>query len=292
MDFTYEKAASLTEALRLKARYGERGVFVAGGTDLLVDIRNDNLPIKPQVIIDISELAEIDYIKLENGSIRIGAGTMIADIQKSPLAEENASVLVKACREFANPLIKNRATLGGNLINASPAADMAPPLLVLGARVVLKSVHHNRELLLEDFFLDVKQTAQDSDELLTEIKFEASQGRQFEFLKLGQRNGTSIAIASLAIGFNVADGIIRAPKVAVGSVASTPLRAGNTELVLNGVEPSPGNIRKAGDALKKEINPITDIRGTDEYRREMVARLLMMAFHNLGYVRGEAGGTE
>ena len=292
MGFTYEKAASLTEALRLKARCGERGVFVAGGTDLLVDIRNDMLSVEPQVIIDISELEEIDYIKLENGNIRIGAGTKIADIQKSPLLERSALVLVKACREFANPLIKNRATLGGNLINASPAADMAPPLLVLGAKVVLKSVKQERELPLEDFLIAVKQTAQDSDELLIEIIFKATPNRRFEFLKLGQRNGTSIAIASLAIGFDVAEGIIRAPIIAVGSVAPTPLRAYNTEAVLAGVEPSPGNIRNAGEALKKGINPITDIRGADEYRREMVACLLMMAFNNPGYIQGVAGGTE
>ena len=287
MDFIYEKAGSLAEALRLKAEYKEDGVFIAGGTNLLVDMRNNVLKPEPKAVIDISELDEINYIRHEDSQIKIGAATKISEIQKSSIVQRNAPVLFKACREFANPLIKNRATLGGNLINASPAADMATPLLVLGTNVVLKSVNGEREISLEALFSGVKRTNHRSDELLTEIRFNEAQGKKCEFLKLGQRNGTAISIASLALMFDVADGAIKDTRVALGSVAPVPLRARKTEDALHGVEPSLGNIKQAGDILKHEVNPITDIRGSAEYRREVSALLLLMAFQNLGYIRSE-----
>ncbi len=283
MNFIYEKAGSLAEALRLKAGYKENGAFIAGGTDLLVDMRNNLLAPEPKAVIDISDLDEINYIRQENGQIRIGAGVKIAEIQKSPVVQTNAAVLSQACREFANPLVKKRATLGGNLINASPAADMAPPLLVLGAKVTLKSVSVEREIPLEEFFLGVKKTSDKSNELLTEVRFNKAQGEKYEFLKLGQRNGTSISIACLALMFEVTDDTIKDPRVALGSVAPTALRACRTENALNGVEPLIGNIRRAGDILRHEINPITDIRGSAEYRREISALLLLLAFQNQGY---------
>jgi len=287
MDFIYEKAGSLAEALKLKAKYKEKGVFIAGGTDLLVDMRNNVLESEPKAVIDISDLNEINYIRQENGHIRIGAGTRISEIQKSSIVQRNVLLLLKACREFANPLIKNRASLGGNLINASPAADMATPLLILGAKVVLKSVNGERVMSLEEFFSGVKRTNHRNDELLTEIRFNEAQGKRCEFLKMGQRNGTSIAIASLSIMFDVADGVIKDPRVALGSVAPVPFRAHKTEGALNGVKPSLGNIKRVGNILKREVNPITDIRGSSEYRREMAALLLLMAFQNLGYARSE-----
>jgi len=281
MDFIYEKVGSLIEALRLKAGYKENGAFIAGGTDLLVEMRENLLQPEPKAVIDISDLDEINYIRQEDGEIKIGAGTRISEIQKSLIVQTNAPILFKACREFANPLIKNRASLGGNLINASPAADMATPLLVLGAKVVLKSVNGERVMSLEEFFSGVKRTNHRNDELLTEIRFSEVQGKRCEFLKMGQRNGTSIAIASLSIMFELADGVIKEPRVALGSVAPVPVRAHETEGALHGVEPSLGNIKRAGDTLKREVNPITDIRGSAEYRREMAASLLLMAFQNL-----------
>jgi len=289
MDFIYEKAISLAEALRFKAQYGERGIFIAGGTNLMVDIRNSVPETTPQAIIDISDLDEINYVRQGNGCIRIGAGTKIAEIQKSPVVQGSAPVLAKACREFANPLIKNRATIGGNLVNASPAADMAPSLLILGAKVVLKGLDQERELPLEKFLLGVNKTAQENTELLVEVKFEVTEGKHYEFLKLGQRNGMSIAIASLALLFEATGGVITKPMIALGSVAPTPIRAYKTESALGGVEPSMVNIKRVGDILRREANPITDIRGSAEYRREMAAQLLLMAFQNLGYAQEESG---
>jgi len=284
MDFVYKKAGSLDEALDLKSRYGESGVFIAGGTDLLVDIRNNAVRPELKAVIDISSLDEITYIRQENSQIKIGAVTTISEIQRSPIVQRNAPILFKACKKFANPLIKNIATLGGNLINASPAADMATPLLTLGAEVVLKSIDGERVVPLEGFLGGVKKTNHRSDELLTEIRLNEAQGKRCEFLKMGKRNGTSISIVSLSLMFDVTDGVIKDDlKLALGSVAPVPLRAHRTEDALHSVEPSLENIKRAGDILKDEVSPITDVRGSGGYRREMSALLLLMAFQNLGY---------
>ena len=283
MDFIYERVESVEHALKLKAGYGKGGVFMAGGTDVLVDIRNGIL--KPKALIDISCLDELSYIRQQDGQIRVGSGTGIAEIQKSPIIQSHAAVLFKACDRFANPLIKNRATLGGNLICASPAADMAPPLLVLEAEVVLRSSRGERILPIEELFCGVKQTAQRDDELLTEVRFNQAREKKSEFLKLGLRNGTCLSIVSLAMTCNVAGGVITEPRIALGSVAPSPLRARSTERVLSNAEPTVANIGRAGDTVKGEVKPITDIRGSAEYRRQMSAALLLMAFQNLGYAQ-------
>jgi len=284
VDFLYEKARSLREALELKSKYRENAVFIAGGTALLVDIRNDVLKPEPEAVIDISALDEIDYIRQEGSQISIGAVTKISALQKSPIVQKSAPILSQACKQFANPLIRNRATLGGNLINASPAADMATPLLTLGATILLKSIDGERTIPVEEFFSGVKRTNHRNDELLAGVRFNETQGKRCQFLKMGQRNGTAISLVSLSLMFDVADGVIKDDlKLALGSVAPTPIRAYRTEDALHGVGPSLENIKRAGNILKDEVNPISDVRGSAEYRREMSAALLQIAFQNLGY---------
>jgi len=283
----YKKAESLEEALELKNRHGEGGVFIAGGTDLLVDIRNNTLEPQPEIVIDISCLEEIDFIKRQDGRISIGAAVTLSEIEKSPMIRSYAPVLVQACQKCANPLIRNKATLGGNLVNASPAADTATPLLVLGASAVLRSINGERIIPLEDFFSDVKKTNHKNNELLTELRFDVAQEKKCRFLKLGQRNGTSISIVSLSLIFDISDGIINNDlKIALGSVAPVPLRAYRTEEILRGSKPSPENIKKAGSVIKDEVSPISDVRASSDYRREMSAVLLRLAFQNLGFGHG------
>jgi len=280
----YKKAESLEEALQLKSDYGESGLFIAGGTDLLVDIRNNALETEPEAIIDISSLDDINYVRREDDQISIGAATTLSGIEKSPVIRSEAPILSKASQQCANPLIRNTATLGGNLVNASPAADMATPLLVLDAQVVLKNINGERVIPLEEFFAGVKKTNHRSNELLVKLKFNNVQERKGEFLKMGQRNGTSISIVSLCLLFGMENGVIKDDlKLALGSVAPVPMRAYRTEEMLRGAEPSPANINKAGDILKSEVNPISDVRGSADYRREMSAVLLQTAFQNLGY---------
>jgi carbon-monoxide dehydrogenase medium subunit len=284
VNFLYEKARSLKEALELKSKYRENAVFIAGGTALLVDIRNDVFKPEPRAVIDISDLDEIDYIRQEGSQISIGAVAKISAIKKSPIVQKSAPILSQACNQFANPLIRNRATMGGNLINASPAADMATPLLTLGATILLKSIDGERTIPVEEFFSGVKRTNHRNDELLAGVRFNGTQGKRYQFLKMGQRNGTAISLVSLSLMFDVADGVIKDDlKLALGAVAPMPIRAYRTEDALRGVGPSLENIKRAGNILKDEVNPISDVRGSAEYRREMSAALLQIAFQNLGY---------
>jgi carbon-monoxide dehydrogenase medium subunit len=284
VDFLYKKARSLKEALELKSKYRENAVFIAGGTALLVDIRNDVFKPEPRAVIDISDLDEIDYIRQEGSQISIGAVAKISAIKKSPIVQKSAPILSQVCKQFANPLIRNRATMGGNLINASPAADMATPLLTLGATILLKSIDGERTIPMEEFFSGVKRTNHRDDELLAGVRFNGTQGKRYQFLKMGQRNGTAISLVSLSLMFDVADGVIKDDlKLALGAVAPMPIRAYRTEDALRGVGPSLENIKRAGNILKDEVNPISDVRGSAEYRREMSAALLQIAFQNLGY---------
>jgi carbon-monoxide dehydrogenase medium subunit len=284
VNFLYEKARSLKEALELKSKYRENAVFIAGGTALLVDIRNDVFKPEPRAVIDISDLDEIDYIRQEGSQISIGAVAKISAIKKSPIVQKSAPILSQVCKQFANPLIRNRATMGGNLINASPAADMATPLLTLGATILLKSIDGERTIPMEEFFSGVKRTNHRDDELLAGVRFNGTQGKRYQFLKMGQRNGTAISLVSLSLMFDVADGVIKDDlKLALGAVAPMPIRAYRTEDALRGVGPSLENIKRAGNILKDEVNPISDVRGSAEYRREMSAALLQIAFQNLGY---------
>jgi carbon-monoxide dehydrogenase medium subunit len=284
VDFIYEKARSLRETLELKSKYGKNAVFIAGGTALLVDIRNDVLKPEPEAIIDISAVEEIRYIRQEGSRISIGAAAKISTILKSSIMQKSAPILSQACKQFANPLIRNRATLGGNLINASPAADMATPLLTLGATIILESIRGKRMIPVEEFFLGAKKTNHRDDELLAGVRFDETQGKRCQFLKMGQRNGTAVSLVSLSLMLDVANGVIKDDlKLALGSVAPLPVRAYRTEEALRGVAPSLENIKRAGSILKDEVNPISDVRGSAEYRREMSAALLQIAFQNLGY---------
>lgn len=278
-DFVFLKAESISDALKLKDEYKEEASFIAGGTDLLVDLRNEK--VEPEALIDISDLSELVFVKENDGEIEIGACTSIYKIQESAAIQRKSPILYEACKELANPLIKNRGTLGGNLINASPAADTAPPLMVLGAEAVLGSVEGERTMPLEELFLGVKKTCLKDNEMLKKIRFEESGERKGAFLKVGQRVGSTISIASLSILTGLDGDKIVNPKIAMGSVAPTPIRTRKTEEVLSDEEIIPSTVEKASDTIKQEVSPISDVRGSANYRAEVSEALLKKALESL-----------
>ena len=162
------KSKSLDEALKLLETYGDKSKIIAGGTDLVIELRNHQ--INPKVIIDISSIDEIRYIKEEKGYIHIGAGTTFTDIAYSKLLDDKLEALKKSSRLVGSPLIRNKATVGGNICNGSPAADIVPPLLALEASVVIKSSYNAREIKLEDMLLDKGKVNLSQNEILTDIK--------------------------------------------------------------------------------------------------------------------------
>jgi carbon-monoxide dehydrogenase medium subunit len=281
--FEYYRPSTLEEAVALQARHDGELCFLAGGTDLLVKMKEGKL--RYGVLVDIKRIPEMGSIRPENGVIRLGAAVTSRAIARSPLVRERLPLLSRALGLLGSMQIGNRATIGGNLCNASPAADSAPPLLVLGASVKLIGARGERKVPLENFFLDPGKTVMDR-EMLTEIQVPAAsaQGRGF-FYKLGLRAAPEdIALVSVAL-FGVPDAggkNWQDLRIALGALAPTAIRALHAEEALRG---QPIGRKSAADASRlaaeKDSNPITDIRASAKYRRAMVELLVRRALEQV-----------
>jgi carbon-monoxide dehydrogenase medium subunit len=291
-EFELVRPRALSEALALLAEYGADALPVAGGTNVVVDLRNGGY--RPEVLVDIGRLAELRGIRRDDGHVIVGAGTTISELLNSPLIAEHAAILRQAAAVFANPLIRNRATIGGNLADASPAADTAPPLLALAAEVELASTSGTRRVPLNDFLVGVRQTLRRPDELLTAIRWPAPPAfRSWEeqvfspqlwkvrgaYYKIGLRKADAISVLSAAVMVerDVA-GLCRRAAIALGAVAPRPFRATEAEATLVGQPLTSDVIAEAARLAAAATRPISDIRGSANYRRrvtEVVVRRLL-----------------
>jgi carbon-monoxide dehydrogenase medium subunit len=227
--------------------------------------------------VDIGALPELAGISGADQGLAIGGGVTVGELLASPLVAERAPALGQAAREFADFLTRNRATLGGNLANASPGADLVVPLLALDARVVLAGPGGERALSLDAFLRGPRQTALGPGELVRAVVVPVAGGRQF-FYKLGLKRGGAIAVVSVATRLELADdGRCRAAAVALGAVAPRPFRASEAEAALRGQPLTPDRIARAADLAAAAARPISDVRGGDDYRRAMVRALVARA---------------
>ena len=241
---------------------------LAGGTCLLVDLRKRTTA--AETLLDLSKIRDLSGIRIEDDELVIGARTTIADLLFDPLVEEHAGVLHEACRTFAAPLVRNRATLGGNIAHASPAADAAPPLLVLDAMIELQAIGRRRVVPITRFFTGPCETARREDELLTAIRIPLAAQAHHAYIKLGQRKADSISVVSVAC-MAVSN---ESPRIALGAVAPRPIRAWDAEEVLKGVDLTLQTAALAAKVASEEAQPIDDLRGTGEYRRREVEALV------------------
>lgn len=267
IEFEYYEPKTLDEALDILAQHGESAKILAGGTDLLVKIKTRQ--VEPRVIVNIKKIDALRFIKEDNGYIRIGALTRLRDIERSDIVAKYIPALHDAVKQMASIQIRNMATIGGNICNASPAADTAPPLLVHNARVVLLSKRGRRVVSLEEFFLGPGKTIIYHDEILVEIIAEKALKGSSAFMKLS-RVAMDLAIASVASYVEVENDEIVDVRLALGSVAPKPIRARLTEQVLKRVKLNESSIRSILNNLEREVSPITDVRSTAEYRRYVV----------------------
>jgi len=268
--FEYRRPSALCEAVALLAEHPAARVL-AGGTDLLVDLRERRQG--PSLLVDVSELSELRGIGVADGVLRIGSGVTVGELLASPRVAEWAPALGRAAHGFADFLTRNKATLGGNLANASPGADMVVPLLALDAQVVLAGPAGERTLGLDDFLLGPRQTALRPGELLRAVVLPRPGGRQV-FYKLGLKRGGAIAVVSVALRIELDAGRCAAAAVALGAVAPRPFRAREAEAALIGAAVTPDCIARAADAAAAASRPISDVRGGDDYRRAMVRALV------------------
>jgi len=250
---------------------------IAGGTDLMVALTGE-IGEPPASLVDLWSIDALRGIGIDGGALSIGALTTYAEIRRSPLCHEHVPALVEAAGTIGAAQIQNRGTLGGNIANASPAGDTLPILLAADAVFVLGSVRGQREVPATDFWTAYRKTALASDELVLRVRIPLVADREMRFRKVGTRRAQSISKVVLAAAWRSTPSLSRGPwrdvRVALGSVAATPVRARATEASLEGHAPSPETADLAAETLAGELAPIEDVRSTAEYRRLVAARIL------------------
>ena len=264
--FNYCQPQSLKEAYSLMDKAAGSAKYIAGGTDILWRIRQK--AVVPDELISLRGIEGLRGIH-HNGGLFLGGMTLFRDIERDPAVARDYPALEQAASLLATPQIRNMATIGGNLCNAAPSADAAPPLLVMGAVLVLEGPGGQREVPIEQFFKGPGQTVMNHNEVLTQIripKLEPHTGSAF--LKVG-RLKQDIAVVNAAALVVMEGKICRKCRVAFGAVAPVPLRLKGAEKIVEGEEIGPALLDRVADMAEKEISPISDVRSTDEYRRVM-----------------------
>jgi len=279
----YKVPSSISEAAQL-LQPGE-ATLVAGGTDLTPQTEAGVRQFSA-TLINIQRIEEMRGISLANGRYRIGGLTTVTDILESETLAADVPVLVEAADHFACPQIRNASSMAGNLCNASPAADMCIPLLVLDAELELASWADDsvsiRTVALSDFFTGPGKTVLRANELLTAIEFpQPGDGFSATFQKSGPRPALEISTVSMGVAGVLKEGVFSGVRIAIGAVAPIPLRAKATEAVLEGQLLSEENIEKAVEAVQQEVTPIDDARASAWYRKHLTAVYIRRALSHV-----------
>ena len=277
-EFDLLRPQTLPEALAMLAEQAPDVMPLAGGTNVIIELRDGHS--YPKLLMDVSRLHELRGIRRDDGHIVIGGGATIAELLTHPLIVEHGLPLQQATAMLANPLVRNRATVAGNLGNASPAADTAPPLMALGAEVELTSQAGSRRVPLDEFIVGVNKTGIRPDELVTAIHWPVPSARSAAgFYKIGLRKADACSVINAAV-MVVWDesGRCQQARIAIGAAAPRPVRARKAEAALQGQPLMDDVIAEAAHLATQATQPIDDIRGTAAYRRRMaeviVRRLL------------------
>jgi CO/xanthine dehydrogenase FAD-binding subunit len=273
--------ASLAEAYALAGGGDHRPL--AGGTDLLVQITGE-IGQPPERVLDLWRLAELRGIAAVDGALELGALTTYTEIRRSALCAQHAPALVEAAATIGAAQIQNRGTIGGNAMNASPAGDTLPVLLALDAELVAGGSSGERAIPATEFWPAYRRTAVRPDELLVRIRIPIVSDRQQRFRKVGTRRAQAISKVVLALAWRAepGSGLWRGVRLALGSVAATPIRAAGAEAILEGSSPGAETAERAAAALVAELEPIDDVRSTASYRRAVSGRVLHRLLRDAG----------
>jgi xanthine dehydrogenase iron-sulfur cluster and FAD-binding subunit A len=277
---TFIQPRTIDETVQLLAQYGQDARIINGGTDLIVEMERKLRT--PKVVIDVSRMPNMDYIREEGDYIRLGAGVTHNQVVGSQLLREKAYPLARACWEIGAPQIRNRGTIAGNLITASPANDTITPLWAMGAEVRLKSMRGERVLPFSNFFKGARKTALEPDEMLVEVMFQKMSPKdRGTFIKLGLRRAQAIAVVNTAVVLEFEEDEISNAWITLGSVAPTIVSAIDAEQFLVGQWLSDAVIEEAAEMATNAANPIDDVRGTAQYRYKMVQVLVARALRQI-----------
>jgi CO/xanthine dehydrogenase FAD-binding subunit len=267
--FEYFAPTTLYEACRLLAAHKGQARVIAGGTDLLLKMKAGALRADPPAIINIKRLPELRGLAERQSVIAIGALTTLEQLRRSPLVLQRFPALAQAANTMASVQIRNLATVGGNLCNAAPSADLAPILIALEAVAVISGPSGGRRLPLDEFFVGPGQTVLAPGELLLAIEVPPSAGRS-TYLKQSPRQHMDIAVVGVGLALKLEADRCQAARVVLGAVAPIPWRARRAEEELTGSRLTPERISRAANLAAEEAMPIDDVRGSAWYRRRMV----------------------
>ena len=272
----YIAPTSLAEALQMKKEQGAEARVIAGATDLILRMRDKVL--SPSLLIDLRRIP-LDGIVIAGDEMRLGAFVTMSQVLESADIKRLFPALPAACRDFAGPPIRNRGTLGGNIVNASPAADLVPPLIAYDAAIVLSSSGGDRVLPLVEFFVGPGESVIAADEILTEIRLPLMPpSSAATFIKLGQRRSMAISQVNVATRLSVDESsVVNEARIVLGSVAPVPMRAVAAEQIISGEVLSEELLCAAAQQAREEITPISDVRASHSYRLAMTEVLVRRA---------------
>ncbi|MEL7566921.1 MAG: xanthine dehydrogenase family protein subunit M [Dehalobacterium sp.] len=276
-EFDYYVPITLTDLLSIMGTKGPQAKVLAGGTDLLINLKKGH--ISPKYVVDISQIPELKYIKDCHDYISIGTVTTINEVVCSEIINKEAAFLSEAAGLVGAQQIRNSATIGGNLVNASPAADTVSPLAAMDAMVKILSNKGERWEYLEDFLVGPYQTRLKQDELVTELKFKKlPEGTGTNFIKLGRRKALTISVVSIAVALSLDEnGCIKTARIAPGAVLPYPMRIRKAEECLIGAKPEENIFEAAGKVLADEMIRISGRRLSTDYKKPVVKNLVQRA---------------
>ncbi len=280
-NFNYFAPKSLSEAHEIIVTHSEGSFLMAGGTDLMMQVKSK--AIAPECIIDLKGLG-LDYINPMGDGLSIGATTTLHEIETSPLIKDRFPVLAATTAEMSSYSIRHMGTLGGNLCNASPSADTAPPLIVLGAHAKINGPDGERVVPVEELASGPGRTVLNRGEVLTEIQIPAMPPRSGAvYLKYKRNEGMDLALVGVAVWMVLDDAKARCQdiRIALGAVAPVPLRASAAEAVLQGQPLEEERFEEAAAKAREAAEPITDVRGSAEYRAALVRTLTLDALRQV-----------
>jgi carbon-monoxide dehydrogenase medium subunit len=280
--FDYYCPNSIKEACEMLSRFGTRAKVLAGGTDLLSKMKQEILT--PEVILSVKNIREIGTIQnVEGKGVVIGARVTHNNLVDSSILRRRYPSVSEAAHTLANNQVRNRGTIGGNIVNAVPSADLPPILIALNATVTLVGLSKTRSLPLEQFFTGPGQSVIGQDEILTEVVIPDQPTTGSSYFKFGLRHSGALAVVGVAAGVTMEDGFIQDARIVLGAVAPTPMRAREAGQSLIGKRVSEDLLEEAGQHAARECRPISDIRASEEYRRDMVRVFTKRALHKALY---------
>jgi len=276
-EFDYHSPSTLQEAVALLEKHGYDAKILAGGQSLIPAMRFRLA--MPEVLIDINGIEGLAYLRESNGHLAIGAMTHESALEESALVQSNYPLLADAARVIADPLVRNRATVGGNLAHADPANDHPAVMLAYGAEIVALGPNGTRTIAADDFFVGLFESALAENEILTEIRIPRAPSNSGEaYLKMERKVG-DYAISAVAVRLTMSGEVCTSARIALTNVSPVPMRATNAEQAITGKVISEATLEAAGQAAAAECDPSPDLRGSAAYKRDLTRVLTKRAIN-------------